>query len=80
MKFQDIRSNVITKRVLVIDLIIGYLSNGFKNLAFITSALIFIFFNFLQTFMALLTWFPIATIVTSFPNVKKSHFLYCIRL
>ena len=73
-------SIVTTNLVLEADLITPNLSNGFKNLAFITSADIPISFSLLNNSIALLTWFPIATIVTSVPFVSKSLFPFSIHL
>ena len=67
-------SIVITFFVFSIDSFIVFSSNGFKNLAFITSASIFFSSNFLAIFIAFATNFPIAIIVISFPSFRISAF------
>ena len=67
----DVPSSItITFFVFAIDSFIFSTSNGFKNLAFITST----FSNFSAIFTALDTVLPIEIIVAFFPYVKVSAF------
>ena len=75
-------SIVITLFVFSIDVFIVSSSSGFRNLAFITSALISSFSSISAIFFALATVFPIAIIdisepsfiISAFPNFNSSHF------
>ena len=58
------------------DFFIVSLSNGFKNLAFITSTLIPFSLYSSAILIAVATFFPIATILISFPSFKISDFPY----
>ena len=71
-------SIVITAFVLFIELVIVSSSNGFRNLAFITSALIPFCSRIFATSIALATIFPIAIIDISSPFFIISAFPCCI--